>query len=550
MSLLCEKFVYRMQKKLSNFIFILTISAFLINCANRGTPQGGEKDIDPPKIRYSEPENYATNFNGKEIKIYFDEYIKLKDLQKQLIISPPMKMQPEILPLGSASKYITIKIFDTLQPNMTYAFNFGQSVVDNNEENPFPFYRYVFSTGDYIDSLTVKGEIFDAEKLKPEEFVSVMLYEIDSTYSDSIIYKETPKYVTNTLDSTTTFTIENLKAGTYKLVALKDENQDNKFQQKLDKIGFLEGTVTVPTDSIYNLTLFKEEIDFKASRASQVNGNKIVFGFEGNPKNMRINMLSDAPADFKFRAIRDQQADTLNYWYTPKFEVDSVVFNVTNKEYNYKKDSLVVKIRDKENDSLAINFSPNGAIGFEEFFEVSGNTPFSKIDKEFITIINKDSLNVDFTVSLDTLNNKFIFDFKKEEEETYNIQLFPGAITDLFEKTNDTISNSLRTKAFLDYSNLRVLVQNAKYPIIVQLTDEKGEVLEEKYSENPEPVDFAYLSPLKYYLRVVYDTNGNRKWDSGNFLEQSQPERISYFPKQLEEVRAGWDPIVEFKLLD
>ena len=201
-----------MQKKLSNFIFIITISVLLINCANRGTPQGGEKDKEPPKILKSVPANYSTNFKGKEIKIYFDEYVKLKNLQKQLIISPPMKTQPEILPLGSARKNITIKIFDTLQPNMTYAFNFGQSVVDNNEENPFPFYRYVFSTGDYIDSLTVKGEIFDAEKRKPEEFVSVMLYEIDSTYTDSIIYKESPKYVTNTLDSTTTFTIEKFKS--------------------------------------------------------------------------------------------------------------------------------------------------------------------------------------------------------------------------------------------------------------------------------------------------------------------------------------------------
>jgi len=115
-----------MRKKLSNFIFIVAVCAFLINCANRGMPKGGEKDTEPPKILKSTPENYSTNFKGKEIEIYFDEYIKLKNLQKQLIISPPMKTQPEILPLGSASKRITIKIFDTLQPNMTYAFNFGQ----------------------------------------------------------------------------------------------------------------------------------------------------------------------------------------------------------------------------------------------------------------------------------------------------------------------------------------------------------------------------------------------------------------------------------------
>ncbi|PIV92753.1 MAG: hypothetical protein COW44_13055, partial [Flavobacteriaceae bacterium CG17_big_fil_post_rev_8_21_14_2_50_33_15] len=211
-----------MNKTLSNIILLVFIALVFINCANKGTPTGGKEDLIPPTIVKSEPENYSTNFKGKEIRVYFDEYIKIKDLQKQLIISPPMKTQPEITPLGGASKYITIKIYDTLQPNTTYAFNFGNSISDNNEDNLFPYYRYVFSTGDYIDSLTVNGQIFDALKRKPDTFVSVGLYEVDSTFSDSIIYKETPKYITNTLDSVSTFSIENIKAGTYMLYALKD----------------------------------------------------------------------------------------------------------------------------------------------------------------------------------------------------------------------------------------------------------------------------------------------------------------------------------------
>jgi len=107
------------------------------------------------------------------------------------------------------SKYITIKISDTLLANTTYAFNFGNSITDNNEGNPYPYYRYVFSTGAYIDSLSIKGNIVDALKKEPETFVNVSLYEVDSTFTDSIIYKENPKYITNTLDSLTTFSIEN-----------------------------------------------------------------------------------------------------------------------------------------------------------------------------------------------------------------------------------------------------------------------------------------------------------------------------------------------------
>ena len=203
-----------MYHNLQRVLVVLFIIASIASCANRGTPTGGEKDTEPPVILKSEPENFSTNFKGDEIKIYFDEYVKIKDLRKQLIISPPMDTDPTIIPMGGASKYISIKIKDTLEPNTTYAFNFGESIVDNNEENPYPYYRYVFSTGDSIDSLSVKGYLEDALLEQPDEFITVMLYEVDSTYSDSIVFKDKPRYVTNTLDSLTTFSIDNIKAGT------------------------------------------------------------------------------------------------------------------------------------------------------------------------------------------------------------------------------------------------------------------------------------------------------------------------------------------------
>ena len=270
-----------MRNLFSNFISTIVLLLMISNCANRGRPSGGIKDVTPPTIVKSDPENQSVNFDGDEIKIQFDEYIKIKNLQRQLIISPPMDPIPEITPLGNASKDIKIKITDTLSPNTTYAFNFGNSIVDNNEENPFPYYKYVFSTGDYIDSLSVKGQIIDATLKKPDDFVSVMLYEVDSTLTDSIIYKKQPRYITNTLDSTTTFTLENLKAGKYLMVAIKDENQDYKFQPKTDKIAFQDTYVDVPTDSLFTLKLFKEELDPKIIRPRLISGEKIGLGYEG-----------------------------------------------------------------------------------------------------------------------------------------------------------------------------------------------------------------------------------------------------------------------------
>ena len=154
-------------------------------------------------------------------------------------------------------KFISIKILDTLQENTTYSFNFGQSIEDNNEGNAYEQFKYVFSTGTFIDSLKVGGTIKDALNKTEDSFVSVMLYEVNEKFTDSVVYKSVPRYITNTLDSLKTFKIENIKAGKYLLVAMKDANSNNKFNPKEDKIGFRKQYVTIPNDSLFELKLIQ-----------------------------------------------------------------------------------------------------------------------------------------------------------------------------------------------------------------------------------------------------------------------------------------------------
>ena len=172
-------------------LFILALS--VAGCAKRGSITGGLKDTIAPVMRSSSPENFSTNFNAKEIRITFDEYVKIKDVNKQLIISPPMQSAPVVTPTN-ASKYINIRIKDTLQPNTTYSFNFGSSIQDNNEGNSYQQFKYVFSTGTYIDSLEVSGTVKDAFNKDVENFVSVMLYEVDEKFTDSVVYKQNHEY--------------------------------------------------------------------------------------------------------------------------------------------------------------------------------------------------------------------------------------------------------------------------------------------------------------------------------------------------------------------
>jgi len=539
--------IKNMRNRLLNLLLFIVIVIVFANCANRGNPTGGEKDIIAPSITKSIPENYTTNFTGNEIKIYFDEYIKMKDISKQLIVSPPMSTPPEITPLGAASKYITIKIYDTLKPNTTYAFNFGNSIVDNNEENPFEYYRYVFSTGSYIDSLSVKGSIKDALKLETDNFVSVMLYERDSTYNDSTIYKHTPDFITNTLDSTTNFSIENVRAGTYMLRALKDGNGDNKFQQGPDKIAFYETPITVPNDSaFYELELFSETLDYKVSRPKLVAGEKIAFGFEGDYKAVDFEVLSTVPSDYEYRYIKDEKNDTLNYFYSPKLEVDSLIFKVTN---NKTIDTFTVKIKDNQKDSLVVKSKPSGNIKFNEDFKLYASIPFKAIDKSKITIMQKDSTFVPFTTDYDSLSNTYNLKFEKTEENSYKIQALPNALVDFFNNTNDTLNFNLRTKTSYSYYNAQVNIKNGKYPLIVELTDKEGEVQVAKYLTETQPLNFLFLDPKEYYLRVVFDANSNGVYDSGNYLKGLQPERVSYYTEAIKGT-TGFDEIITFTLLD
>ena len=520
------------------FFFLIVVS--VVQCGRRGgTLTGGPKDEDPPVLVKAEPANLTTNFKAKKIRLTFDEYIKLQDVQDQLIVSPPLKYIPEVSPQGGVQKYVEIKIKDTLLPNTTYTLNFGQSVQDNNEGNPLSFLTYVFSTGDYIDSLEVLGVVKDAFKKEADQFVSVMLYEIDTAYTDSTIYKKPPNYITNTLDSTVIFSLKNLKEGKYAMFALKDEAKNNTFDQNSDKIAFLRDTITLPTDSTYLLTLFKEIPDYSAVVPSFVAKNRIAFGYYGGEEDIEIKPLTVIPDTVKTKILRQGDKDTLNFWFTP-YEADSIVFIVSNKP-KIAVDTFTVKSRKVGIDSLKIEPNQTSSLDFNKSYHIAANTPIVEVDTSKIKMVVQDSLPKEFSVTFDSVANKLDFDFEIEPNENYSLDLLPGAITDFFGQTNDTTNYRLSTRSLADYGNLRLNLAGAvKYPVIVQLTDENGDTKLEIYATEPKLFEFSNIDPAKYLIRVIFDKNENRIWDTGSFLKNIQPEKVSYYPDEIE-VRANWE---------
>ena len=531
-----------LKNKLKYILLLLVI--IIASCAKRGTITGGLKDTISPTLSTSFPENFSTNFKEKQIKLEFDEIVILKGIRKQLVISPPMKYEPLIIPT-TASKTILIKIKDTLEPNTTYSFNFGQSVTDNNEGNPLNNFKYVFSTGTYIDSLTLNGKVRYAYEKEPESFISVMLYEVNDTYNDSVIYKESPRYITNTLDSLKTFNLENLKAGKYKLIAVKDLNNNNKFDPKTEKIGFFKDVITVPNDTLFELELFKENSAFKAFKPTQETANRLLMGYEGSVTQTETRpkvVLKNNNETLASIVTKLPKKDSLQIWFKP-IKTDSLKVEVS--QGNYNKD-FVVKIRNPKKDTLTIG-SINPA-GFKDLFALESSTPLVQFDETKMKLINADSTDVKFTTTYDEFNQKLFFDFQKEVGQKYSFNILPGAMTDFFDQTNDTLSYQISTKALEDYGNLKVRLENVKsFPVIIELLKSTGDVVASEYVNENTTINFKLLDPAQFSLRAIYDTNKNQRYDPGSFLEKRYAEEVVYLSEEID-VRANWDVDQTFDL--
>ena len=180
-------------------------------------------------------------------------------------------------------------------------------------------------------------------------------------------------------------------------------------------------------------------------------------------------------------------------------------------------------------------------MNFRDRFTLEPTTPLVRFDNSKIQLFSKDTTAVAFTTEYDDFNQKLYFDFKKSPTEKYKLTLLPGALTDFYEKSNDTLTFRLLTKSTAEYGNLRVQLQNVKkFPVLLELTDAKGDVIASQYSEKNTVVDFNLLEPALFTLRIIYDDNKNKQYDSGNFLKKTYSEEVVYFSKEID-VRANWD---------
>ena len=577
-------------------VALLFASALMSRCASMMTPTGGPRDSLPPVIVNMTPDNFATGrptVGHEKIYIEFDEFVQLKDQQKEFFTSPAMKKKPLITLRGRG---IVVQLRDTLAPNTTYALNFGSAIRDNNEGNPLYSMRYVFSTGPEIDSMVLSGYTADSYKADSVSKSFIWFFPADSVEQvagyDSTIFKYKPAAIARA-ENNGIFIAQNLKPIPYRVYAVQDKNDNQMYEPGSDQVGFLEGTYNpaeMPDfgmwyDSIRQYVTAEPQLYFrmftdKAFRRQVLSQTErplqhkaMLYFAAARPKITRLRFDS-IPAD---RVIVDPQTvgrDTIALWFnvpssslpdTIKGEITYFKHDTVNqlqevteplklawrlietKEQEREREKLERErrkaeaageewVEPKKENPFAFKMPTSGEINPENHLTVDFDYPLVKLDSAelLLTRLLEDNSIEDIPVRMvrDTgMLRRWQVRAPWKLGGQYTLTIPEGAITDVAGLSNDSI---IRKYTVLDPEKFATVLIHVRgrddgTKYIVQLLDGSNALKQEKRDVTTGDIRFNYVPAGEIKFRVIEDRNGNGKWDSGNVVERLQPERAEIY---------------------
>ncbi len=532
---------------MANKVLKIVLSAFLIflfeKCAQVAPLTGGKRDTTPPKLVEALPANGSINFNTNQVILKFDENVKLTDLTNQLIVSPKLGFDPDIEAEGK--KVIISFNKQTLLPNTTYRFYFGKAIIDMTEGNSAPNFEYIFSTGTYIDTLKVAGTIINAFNTKPESDMIIGLYNKEEDV-DSLPYKKTPNYLTRSSESGE-FAFSNLPKGIYKVFGFSDKNKNYMYDGETEKIAYLDSVFNLAGDSSIKLTSFNEEpakIFIKKTNSPYYGFSQIILNKKSN---LTLTTLYKADSKKIFETNVGQQKDTVSFYY--KELKDSLSLILKNNSFN-KIDTLEVKLPKinalKKKIGISLNtFNGKLPIHKQPVISFAGWMDTSKTDISRLKLISKkDSVTDTLDITYRWLNiTTFELTNKLKQGEHYLLKADTNAFFDVSGNKNDSAKIDFQTESELELGKITLkLLFNKKQGYLVQLINAQEQVVKEKFisfslsGSNAASIDFTDITPGTYQVKIVFDTNENKKWDTGNIHSKIQPEHVFIHPKAIKVV--------------
>lgn len=526
---------------------LILLCFFVSSCAQETVPTGGIKDEIPPVPVSVLPPPLTTDFQGSEFNYIFDEYIQVDDFKGQLLVSPPLKKAPEYLHRG---KSLTVSWTDTLLPNTTYQFNFGEAVKDFNEGNIAEDLIYVFSTGDYIDSLSVSGRVHDAETNEPVEKAKVMLYR---SRSDTMPYTTPPDYLALT-DAEGNFAARYLPPDTFMLFVLLEESSNYKYDGPPEKIGFLpDPVISAYRDSltVHEVPLFLERDTaqyIKESAGKDYGYFEIVFNLPAAKPSIRFE---DPESEEVFEALSllSTDADTLRSWVkildSPKTEEINVYLSDTTGFADTLTWYIETDPKYREVAKLKPTVSVSGGkADREKPVSFLFNHPLEEADTTLIHLIEDSTETAYRSALLKNTNRRLEIHHPFKREPKYFLWAEPGAFKDIYGNFSDSlgVAFSAHPDDFFGSLSVNVILEDTlgDKTFVVTLYDPKDSPIKTFTITEEAELDFGKLPPAKYTLKGFYDENGNGVWDTGNYKAGLQPEVKSFFEGELN-VRSNWD---------
>lgn len=517
---------------------LLLCSSFLLfaACAIQSAPEGGPKDEDAPAILSAQPENKSTNFSAKEIVLTFNEYVQVVNFGNQFFSSPPLEKRIDMR-LKGKKLYLTLE--EDLRPNTTYTFSFGNAIQDITEGNVQADFKYVFSTGDVLDSLRIGGLATDAFTGLPEEKAIAMLY--PAHLADTSLVKQKPSYYALT-NASGQFLIENLAADTFQVIVVKDVNMNLLLDENVDKVGF----VGVPTPSGTQLDqpirMFYPSTAPMFINAGQKGFGRIALTFSQPVKNLEVGIVGGELFEGKREMAlleKNSRGDTVQFWYNPLEYPDNLNFLFLNlKADSLKQDSVRVLLQKAQAPKISISPVTVAKPGPADTLLLRTSVPILSINQERISVAI-DSVPVTFDLALRNPRLLALY-FPKKPGKSFEILFQNEALTDLFGRFCD--STALKNVVALEDEKaivkFRITAVDDRPKVFELLQGSKA--IKRMPFTNSLNFDLGYVEPGKYGIRIIWDDNQNMRWDVGDFGTRQQPEPVMYYPKPIE-LRANWE---------
>ena len=573
-----------------------------------GSPAGGPRDEDPPVVVDSDPPNYSTRFEAKKIQVTFNEYIVLENVNQQLIVSPPMEEQPEV---KLKKKTLVIEFEEELKTNTTYTFNFGDAIKDLHEGNKLQNFEYVFSTGDILDSMSVRGILKYAENLEePKDPISIMLY---TDLMDSVPLIDVPLYVGRSNDSGV-FSVNNLRPDVYKVFALKDGNNNFLFDLPTEEIAFLDTSLVVNADFARqllgdSLVSLATPDTISADSSGFVADSIIDTGPDLNAIYIELMLFTEASDiqyltnntredrrklelvfalpltdTFSFRTLQSADENEPRFLDHYGKNRDSLTLWIMDSAH-YKKDTIKMAVDYTVKDTLEQSVVRSDTLLFTFREKTSKSRREQPIQQEeerlqISTIRNNGNQNMNRELSM-----LLEFPLQSLNDTLFSLYHIPDSVEVPlpFVVKADTLNpyRATLSATWESASKYRILALpgaiTSIYPmphdtidvsfktrdleyygqILLSLNNVNHRVLvqlfsgksmvEERIVKTDGTYAFPFLPPKEYQFKFIHDLNENGKWDTGDYLKNLQPEPVELLPVSVD-VRSNWDHDVSVKL--